>query len=91
MIFGDEELTQALCAARLAPLQRLRPAQRDRLAGTLLVWLQHGCNANEVAGRLRVHPQTVRYRMQQLRELYADDLEDPATVLRLVLALGALP
>ena len=36
-----------------------------------------------------MHPQTVRYRMGQLRELYGDRLEDPDTVLALTLALGA--
>jgi len=48
-IFSDEELAGALRAVRLAPLQRLRPAQQDRLAETLLAWLQHGYNAYEVA------------------------------------------
>jgi DNA-binding PucR family transcriptional regulator len=38
-----------------------------------------------------VHPQTVRYRMGQLREVYGDRLEDPDWVLRLTLALGVLP
>ena len=36
-----------------------------------------------------MHPQTVRYRMGQLRELYGDRLDDPATVLELTIALGA--
>jgi hypothetical protein len=49
LIFSDEELAGALRAVRLAPLQRLRPAQQDRLAETLLAWLQHGYNAYEVA------------------------------------------
>jgi DNA-binding CsgD family transcriptional regulator len=89
MIFGDEELTQALCAARLAPLQRLRPAQRDRLAGTLLIWLQHGCNANEVAARLHIHPQTVRYRLRQVDDLFGDQLRDPDRRFELEIALRA--
>jgi hypothetical protein len=89
MIFGDEELTHALCAARLAPLQRLRPAQRDRLAGTLLIWLQHGCNANEVAARLHVHPQTVRYRLRQVDDLFGDQLRDPDRRFELEIALRA--
>ena len=32
--------------------------------------------------------QTVRYRMNQLRELYGDALEDPQSVLMLTLALA---
>ena len=38
-----------------------------------------------------MHPQTVRYRMSQLRELYGDRLEDPDTVLELTIALGVSP
>ena len=35
-----------------------------------------------------IHPQTVRYRMGQLRELFGDRLQDPSVVLELVIALG---
>ena len=35
-----------------------------------------------------MHAQTVRYRMGQLRELYGDRLDDPETVLALMVALG---
>ena len=89
MIFCDEELARVLCAARLAPLERLRPAQRDRLAETLLVWLQHGCNANEVAAQVHVHPQTVRYRLRQMDELFGDQLRDPDRRFELEIALRA--
>jgi DNA-binding PucR family transcriptional regulator len=36
---------------------------------------------------LFVHPQTVRYRMGRLRELYGDRLTDPDTVRELLVAL----
>jgi hypothetical protein len=89
LIFADEELTGALQAARLAPLQRLRPAQQDRLAETLLIWLQHGCNANEVALQVHVHPQTVRYRLRQADDLFGDQLRDPDRRFELEIALRA--
>lgn len=89
LIFADEELTAALRAARLAPLERLRPAQRDRLAETLLIWLQHGCNANEVALQVHVHPQTVRYRLRQADDLFGDQLRDPDRRFELEIALRA--
>ena len=41
-----------------------------------------------MAGLLHVHPQTVRYRVGQLRELYGERLDDPESVLELTLALG---
>jgi PucR C-terminal helix-turn-helix domain len=89
LIFADEELAGALRSARLAPLRDLRPAQQDRLAETLLTWLQHGCNANEVALRVHVHPQTVRYRLRQVDELFGDQLRDPDLRFELEIALRA--
>jgi DNA-binding PucR family transcriptional regulator len=89
LIFSDEELAGALRSARLAPLGRLRPAQQDRLAETLLAWLQHGRNANEVALRVHVHPQTVRYRLRQADELFGDQLRDPDARFELEIALRA--
>ena len=89
LMFADEDLAAALRTARLAPLQRLRPAQRDRLAETLLIWLQHGCNANEVALQVHVHPQTVRYRLRQADDLFGDQLRDPDRRFELEIALRA--
>jgi len=87
LILADEDLAAALSARRLAPLARLRPAQRDRIAETLLAWLQLGENAAEVAQRIHVHPQTVRYRLRQVTELFGDQLRDPDTRFELQLAL----
>ena len=50
--------------------------------------LHHG-HRDAMAAALFVHPQTVRYRMTQLRELYGNRMEDPATVLAITVALGA--
>ncbi|GAA4104911.1 helix-turn-helix domain-containing protein [Actinomadura miaoliensis] len=77
ILFQDEDLIVSLARLRLAPLAHLRAGQQDRLAETLLAWLQSGRNANEVAMRLHVHPQTVRYRLRQLEELFGDQLLDP--------------
>ncbi|MCP2340258.1 PucR family transcriptional regulator [Actinomadura rupiterrae] len=77
ILFQDEDLISSLAALRLEPLAHLRVSQQDRLAETLLAWLQSGRNANEVAMRLHVHPQTVRYRLRQLEELFGDQLLDP--------------
>ena len=38
-----------------------------------------------------MHPQTVRYRMGQLREIFGDRLEDPRSILELTLAVGLVP
>ncbi len=72
----------------LAPLADLRPATAEKLTETLRSWLLHQGRREEVAAELFVHPQTVRYRMGQLRELYGERLDDPEVVLALVVALG---
>ena len=86
---SDEEALADLRAAALAPLAGLSPGSREKLVATLRSWLLHHGRRDQVAADLFVHPQTVRYRMGQLRELYGDRLEDPQTVLQLTLALGA--
>ncbi len=74
----------------LSPLADLRPSTSDKLAETLRAWLLHQGRRDAVAEALFVHPQTVRYRMGQLREAFGDRLEDPASLLELTIAL-ALP
>ncbi|ETK30836.1 PucR family transcriptional regulator, partial [Microbispora sp. ATCC PTA-5024] len=89
VVFKDEDLVAALAEVRLAPLAHLRPAQQDRLAETLLAWLQHGRGVAEVAAGLHVHPQTVRYRLRQLEELYGGQLADPDVRFELEIVLRA--
>ena len=88
VLTADPEALADLRARVLAPLDDLKPAARDKLTATLRSWLLHQGRRDEVAAELFVHPQTVRYRMGQLREAYGDRLDDPATVLDLTLALG---
>lgn len=87
----DPEGLADLRARVLAPLTALPPATADRLTETLRSWLLHHGRRDDVAADLFVHPQTVRYRMGKLRELYGDRLHDPATVLDLTLALAFPP
>ncbi len=89
LLLADEDLARMLRATRLGPLERLRPGQRDRLAETMLAWLQLGENAGEVARRVHVHPQTVRYRLRQIHELFGDQLRDPDRRFELQVALLA--
>lgn len=72
----------------LAPLADLKPASAEKLTETLRAWLLHQGRREDVADALFVHPQTVRYRMGQLRELFGDRLEDPKAVLELTVALA---
>ena len=85
---ADAEALADLRERALAPLAALRPGTAERLAETLRSWLLHHGRREDVAADLVVHPQTVRYRMTQLREVYGDRLTDPATVLELTVALA---
>jgi len=71
----------------LAPLDALKQPQRDRLATTLSSWLQHWGQRSTIAAELGIHPQTVAYRVNQLREVFGDDLDDPRWRLSAELAL----
>jgi len=86
-LLADAELARLLSGKVLAPLRGLRPDQADRLAETLLAWLESADNAGLAASRLHVHPQTVRYRLRQLTELFGDGLTDPDSRFALQVAL----
>ena len=88
---ADEGALADLRAQALAPLADLGEGAREKLTETLRSWLLHHGRREAIAAELFVHPQTVRYRMGQLRELYGKRLEDPRTVLELTLALGVAP
>ena len=86
---GDATLASDLAARALAPLAELRPGPQARLRATLRAWLDDPGHVQRVAAELHVHPQTVRYRVAQLRELFGDRLEDPDARFELALALRA--
>lgn len=88
---ADPDALIELRAKVLAPLAGLRPATAQRLTETLRAWLLHRGRRDAVADELHVHPQTVRYRVGQLRERYGDALDDPRTVLELTIALAIQP
>ncbi|MGW0876170.1 PucR family transcriptional regulator [Streptomyces sp. NPDC002740] len=87
LLYGDEPLLAHLRTRALAPLDAASGGQRARLAETLLAWLLSGSNVPDVAARLHIHPQTVRYRLRQLEKLFGDALHDPDARLDLILAL----
>jgi hypothetical protein len=80
-----------LRSERLRPLQALGERSRARLQQTLLEWLKAQGNRAATARALGVHEQTVRYRMNQLGELFGDALEDPQTRFEIELSLRAAP
>ncbi|MFJ3948898.1 PucR family transcriptional regulator [Streptomyces libani] len=89
VLLPPEELIEDLTRRRLAPLDSCGPAHGRRLAETLLAWLETRGGAPEVAARLGVHPQTVRYRLRQIRELWGAEIDDPDRRFELELVLRA--
>jgi hypothetical protein len=88
VVGADPEALADLRARALAPLAGLRPGVAERLAETLRAWLLLQGRREEVAAALHVHPQTVRYRMTQVRDLLGDRLADPDAVAELLVALA---
>jgi PucR C-terminal helix-turn-helix domain len=88
IVHRDARLLAAFQRQCLAPLNGLAPAVRDRLSETLASWLRHLGDRQAVAAELHIHPQTVRYRLAQLHDLFGPGLDDPASRARLILALA---
>ncbi|MBL1087560.1 helix-turn-helix domain-containing protein [Streptomyces actinomycinicus] len=89
MLLQDEVLIRTLTARRLAPLAHLTPKQHERVTRTLLAWLQCSGNTIEAARKISVHPQTVRYRLRQIEDLFGSALRDPDVRFELEVVLRA--
>ena len=85
----DRRLARDVADTALAPLESETDLSRERLGSTLDAWLRHRGRTEAVAKALHVHPQTVRYRLARLRELFGARLDDPDARFELELALRA--
>ncbi len=87
-VFTGSISTAELADEVLAPLLAL-PGEKSRaLLETLEAWLDGALSPTEAGRTLNLHPQSVRYRLGQLREHLGDDaLDDPEARLRLHLAV----
>ncbi len=83
----EHELVELVSAQRLAPLARVREPLRQDLEDTLLTLIEARFNATVVAARLRMHAQTIRYRLRKLEDLFGPDLYEPAHQLELHMVL----
>lgn len=87
LIHADPELAREISERALRPLLATSGHKREALAQTLHAWLRCQGRTDEVAAALHCHPQTVRYRLARLRELFGDSLDDPEARFELGLAL----
>jgi hypothetical protein len=88
IVHREPRLLDALRRQVLAPLDQVAPAFREQLKDTLRSWLCHMGDRRAVAEELHVHPQTVRYRVGRLRDVFGSALDTPEDRLRLLLALA---
>jgi len=70
----------------LGPLIEHDSTRKGSLVPTLRAYLETG-EQQRAAQRLKVHPNTLRYRLDRIREISGVDLEDPETRLNLAVAL----
>jgi hypothetical protein len=89
LLGADRRLARDVAESALAPLEGETELSRERLGSTLDEWLRHRGRTEAVARALHVHPQTVRYRLARLRELFGTRLDDPDGRFELELALRA--
>jgi hypothetical protein len=90
LLAANPTINSLLATRRLAPLEDLTPRARERMRETALAYVRHRGNAVAMAAELHLHPQTARYRLTRLRELFGEALDDPDARLELELALRAL-
>ncbi|HKR71611.1 MAG TPA: helix-turn-helix domain-containing protein [Streptosporangiaceae bacterium] len=88
-LLADDALIDQLARRHLGALAALTSAQRQRLAETFAAWLETSGTAPEMAARLQVHPQTVRYRMRNLERTLGGQLKDPDARFAIELVLRA--
>ena len=89
LVNSDTGLVGTLRRKLFAPLADMTDKQQERLLETLRAWLDSQGNVVEIAERLGVHPQTVRYRMRQLQATFGESLRDPSARFEMELALRA--
>ena len=70
----------------LGPLIEHDSTRRGSLVPTLRAYLESG-EQQRAAQRLKVHPNTLRYRLDRIREISGVDIDDPETRLNLAVAL----
>lgn len=87
LVHRNPELLAALRDQVLAPVAHLPPRTQERMLTTLVSWLRNMGSRSAIAGELHIHPQTVRYRVEQLREIFGSAMEDPAQRNQLFIAL----
>ena len=89
LLATNPTITSLIATRRLAPLEDLTERAQERMRETALAYVRHHGNAVAMSTELHVHPQSARYRITRLRELFGEDLDDPDARFELEIALRA--
>lgn len=77
LLLEADTVVERIAHRRLGSFDDLTPKARERMAATALAYVQHHGNAAAMARALHIHPQTARYRINGLRDLLGEQLDDP--------------
>src|SRR5215212_5366772 len=77
LLLEADIVVERIAHRRFGALGGLTPKARKRMASTALAYVQHHGNAAAMARALHIHPQTARYRINGLRDLLGEQLDDP--------------
>jgi len=80
------EVMAKIKSSVLGRLNELPAEERTILLDTFQAWLQAGGSANEAAGKVFCHPNTVRHRLRRIEELTNRSLSRPKDIAELCLA-----
>jgi DNA-binding PucR family transcriptional regulator len=92
-VLADVEDTGALerfAGDWLSALLQYDAQHNAELVSTLASYVEHGANSASTAIALSVHRNTLKYRLQRVREISGHDLNDPDTLFNLQLAVRVL-
>ena len=73
---------------KIGKLIKADQMQDGDLCETLETYLEHNCNANATAEALFIHRNTMRYRMDKIKRILNDDINDMSMFLELKLAFA---
>ncbi|SNX66229.1 PucR-like helix-turn-helix protein [Streptomyces sp. TLI_55] len=90
LLAHDPDEGRRLADRVLGAVLDLPPEDRDALLSTLHAFLHHGGSAERAARFLHCHPNTVRYRLNRIRELTGRSLQDPLALAELATAAQAV-
>jgi hypothetical protein len=89
-LLSDATLAQEIVRRQVTVLAQIPENERAWLIDTFEPWLERRGTAVEIGKILGVHPQTVRYRINRLKEIFGDIIDDPDQRLTFELTLRVM-